>query len=340
MTRYAGGVDAMAVRPGRQPATRACHLALLYHDPGEYAEAVSGFLRAGVDVGERAFVAVPGDRHGELNGALGSHSDDVVFADMTSLGTNPARIIPAIQAFAAEASRPVRVVTEPVWPGRGAAEITEAIRHEALVNLAFTGPGTRILCPYDAARLPRPVLDDARRTHPHAVSRAGLARGPRYRGRGWLPAVCTAPLPAPPAGVPELSFGDDLRAVRDLAAGHARAAELPAARAAELVLAVSEVAANTLRHAGGGGTIRCWRAPGELVCEVRDGGRIADPLAGRRLPDPEQPGGHGLWLVNRCVDLTEVRTGQHGTATRLHMRLPGFLARGARPGKLVGSLPA
>jgi anti-sigma regulatory factor (Ser/Thr protein kinase) len=330
----------MTVRPGRQPATRACHLALLYHNPGEYADAVSGFLRSGVNAGERALAAVPGDRHGGLRAALGSHGDDVVFADMTSLGTNPARIIPAIHAFADEGTQPVRVVTEPVWPGRSAAEIAEAAKHEALVNLAFTGPGVRILCPYDASCLPQPVLADARRTHPRTVSRTGLAPGPRYRGPGKLPAACTARLPAPPARIPVLGFDDDLRRVRDFVAGHARAAGLPAARAAELVLAASEVAANTLRHSGGGGTVRCWQVPGELICELRDSGCITDPLAGRRLPRPEQAGGHGLWLVNRCVDLAEVRTGRHGTATRLHVRLPRRLTSGNRSGGLVGSCVA
>lgn len=316
---------------------RTRHLALFYGDRVEYADAVSGFLRAGLDAGERAFAAVPADRHAVLRAALGRRGGDVVFADMAGVGANPARIIPAIQAFGADGSEPARVVTEPVWPGRDMAEMAEAIKHEALVNLAFAGPGTRILCPYDAAGLPQLVLADARRTHPHVVSRAGLERGPRYDGPGKLPAACTAPLPQPPAGVPALSFDDDLRRVRDVVAGHARAAGLPAARTAELVLAISEVAANTLRHAGGGGTIRCWRAPGELVCEVRDGGHITDPLAGRRLPSPEQAGGHGLWLVNRCADLTEVRTGRDGTVTRLHMRLPGFLASVTRQNRLIGS---
>jgi anti-sigma regulatory factor (Ser/Thr protein kinase) len=120
-------------------------------------------------------------------------------------------------------------------------------------------------------------------------------------------------------------------------AAYARAAGLPAAREAELVLAVSEVAANTLRHSGGGGTVRCWQVPGELICELRDSGYISDPLAGRRLPGPEQAGGHGLWLVNRCVDLAEVRTGRHGTATRLHVRLPMRLTSGNWSGELAGS---
>src|SRR5262249_32278068 len=104
---------------------------------------------------------------------------------------------------------------------------------------------------------------------------------------------------------------------------------LPSTRAIDLVLAVSEVAANTLRHSSGGGTIFLWLADGEVVCELRDAGHITDPLAGRRLPDPQPAGGHGLWLVNRSVDLTEIRSGPSGTVTRLHMRVDGSLRPGA-----------
>jgi len=48
------------------------------------------------------------------------------------------------------------------------------------------------------------------------------------------------------------------------------------------------------------------------------------------LPKPEQAGGHGLWLVNRSVDLTEVRSGPHGTVIRLHVSSPTGPSRSER----------
>ncbi len=57
---------------------------------------------------------------------------------MAELGRNPARIIPEVQAFTDKhPGQRVRFVGEPIWPGRSAAEICEATRHEALLNLAF-----------------------------------------------------------------------------------------------------------------------------------------------------------------------------------------------------------
>ena len=56
-------------------------------------------------------------------------------------------------------------------------------------------------------------------------------------------------------------------------------AGLTEGRANDLVLAVSEVAANTLRHTRSPGTLAIWHDEDEVVCEIRDAGTITDPLA-------------------------------------------------------------
>jgi anti-sigma regulatory factor (Ser/Thr protein kinase) len=65
-----------------------------------------------------------------------------------------------------------------------------------------------------------------------------------------------------------------------------------------------------------------WLDGDELVCEIRDAGVIADPLAGRMPPPPEANGGHGLWLVHQICDRVDVRSDETGTVIRLHMTLP------------------
>jgi anti-sigma regulatory factor (Ser/Thr protein kinase) len=308
------------------PAVPLRHLALFYHGSDEYSETVAGFAKAGLEMAERVLVAVPGHRLAGLREALGMQRDDVSFADMTSLGRNPARIIPALQAFISGGSQPVRFVGEPIWPWRSAAEVREATRHEALINIAFAASNAQILCPYDAAGLPGPVLADACRTHPLIAGAGSHVASPAYQGPRSVPESCARPLPPPPPGTEVLRYDADLRGVRQFVADRASDARLPATITANLILAASEIAANTLRHSGGGGTVSAWPAAGELICELRDTGHITDPLAGRRVPDPEQTGGHGLWLVNRSVDLTEVRTAPGRTVTRLHVRI-----RGSRP---------
>ena len=88
------------------------------------------------------------------------------------------------------------------------------------------------------------------------------------------------------------------------------------------MLAVSEVAANTLRHTRSSGALAIWKDVGEVVCEIQDEGTITDPLAGRRRPSLEAMGGHGLWIVNQVCDEVEMRSDETGTTIRLHMDLP------------------
>ena len=100
-------------------------------------------------------------------------------------------------------------------------------------------------------------------------------------------------------------------------------------RTADLVLAVGEVAANTVRHAGARGTLLVWRTGTEIICQVSDQGQIHDPLVGRRRP-PET-GGLGLWVVHQVCDLVELRSGPGGTVVRMHMLLDGVPAMGGQP---------
>ncbi len=95
-------------------------------------------------------------------------------------------------------------------------------------------------------------------------------------------------------------------------------AELPKQAAEDFALASHEIAANSVRHGGGAGSLRIWRQPESLVCEIRDSGRLADPLAGRIRPDGV--GGYGLWLAQQLSDLVQVRWADSGNVVRLHKR--------------------
>jgi anti-sigma regulatory factor (Ser/Thr protein kinase) len=107
--------------------------------------------------------------------------------------------------------------------------------------------------------------------------------------------------------------------VRGAVSRVARRAGLHDKRADDFLLAVNEAATNSIVHGGGTGVLRAWAAAGRLTCEVRDHGRISDPLAGRRTPAPTDPGGRGMWLMHQICDIVEVRTGHAGTAVRLHL---------------------
>ena len=118
------------------------------------------------------------------------------------------------------------------------------------------------------------------------------------------------------------NYTTDLAAIRAVVHRYARQAGLPEARAIDLTLAVSEVAANTVKHAKSPGSLQIWYDAKEIVCQIHDEGIITDPLPGHRKPSLDALGGHGLWVVNQVCDQVEMQSGENGTTIRLHMRLP------------------
>lgn len=301
------------------------HHALTYRGSADCLAAVLSFVQDGLAGDEAVLLGVGASVTRGLHQALRHHGRRVTFFDMAELGRNPGRIIAAMWDFASrQAGRPVRFVSEPFWPARSAAEVAEATRHEALVNHAFAGTPVTALCLYDAGALDPGVIARAGQTHQVVISGGQAHQSSRTCARAAIPPEYERPLAPPPARASSLTYLNDLGAARALVSGHARRAGLPAGRTADLVLAVGEIAANTLRHTRGGGTLHTWATREEIICQIQDQGHIADPLAGRRRAQTEVSG-HGLWIVHQVCDLVELRTGPSGTVLRLHMR------RGARP---------
>jgi anti-sigma regulatory factor (Ser/Thr protein kinase) len=130
--------------------------------------------------------------------------------------------------------------------------------------------------------------------------------------------------PLPSRSPSDMSYGytTDLAAVRAVVYRYAKQAGLPEHRAIDLVLAVSEVAANTVRHAKSPGSLKIWYDTREIVCQIQDEGTIHDPLAGQRKPSVDAMGGHGLWIVHQVCDEVEMKSDEAGTTICLHMNLP------------------
>jgi anti-sigma regulatory factor (Ser/Thr protein kinase) len=116
-------------------------------------------------------------------------------------------------------------------------------------------------------------------------------------------------------------FGfDSLGEVRSLVLREAMTAGLGEMRAAEVVVAVNEVASNSVRHAGGEGVLKMWRTTDCFICEVSDDGLIDEPLVGRYRPAEDAVGGRGLWMVNQLCELVQMRSFARGSTVRMHMR--------------------
>jgi anti-sigma regulatory factor (Ser/Thr protein kinase) len=335
MTASPGGALGVADRPGaltRPPLVGSerpagfRHEAFFYAGEEEFLAGTLPLIERALEQGQPVLVAVPPAKVRLLREGLDARAGCVAFLDMHELGRNPARIIPAWQQFLEEhapSSESPLGIGEPVWPGRSAAELTECERHERLLNLAFAGSRSwRLLCPYDLDRLAANVIEAARDSHPYLGDADGSERNVRYRESDWPQRAFVGQVPEPGGPVQEIEFDRSLLAqARSMVAARAARAGLASGRTQQLVLAVSELTGNSVRHGGGGGRLRIWQEGHTLLCEVRDDGHIDVPLAGRLRPRPEQLTGRGLWLVNQLCDLVQIRAEGTGTLARVQMDL-------------------
>jgi anti-sigma regulatory factor (Ser/Thr protein kinase) len=314
---------AITDEPEGQGSTAFRHEALLYSGADGFVEGTLPFLRDGARAADAMLVVVDAAKIERLREGLGPDADAVAFADMSEVGSNPARIIPAWRAFVdGHPGRRLRGIGEPIWAQRSPAELVECQRHEALLNLAFADAAAfTLLCPYDVDALDAAVIEKAHHSHPTVVRDGAQSPSASYADLEAVAAPFADRLPDPPHAAHPLAFdAGALGAVRDLVATQAIAAGLSHSRAGDLVLAVNEAATNSVLHGGGQGVLRVWCESDAVICEVGDQGSIVAPLAGRKAPPHGNVGGHGLWLCNQLCDLVQIRAFSGGGVVRLHMR--------------------
>jgi anti-sigma regulatory factor (Ser/Thr protein kinase) len=307
---------------GRLLSTRFVHPALFYGSDADYLAGIVPFVTGGLDLGQPVAVAVPGPRLRLLSDALGAATGEMTMLDMCHEGRNPGRIIGRVLRRFADQYRDthVRIVGEPIWPGRSSTEYPACVQHEALINAAFDDRDVTILCPYDVAGLDATAIADARATHPVLWDGED-----EFASDGYSPDEVLArynePLAAPPVETRVVSSATDVTDARRFATEQARRLGLAGARLHDLALIATELVTNTILHTPGPGRLAVFAEHGHVVCEVRDPGHFADPLAGRRPADPDNPNGRGLLLVNDLADLVRVYSGPDGTAIRAFLRV-------------------
>jgi anti-sigma regulatory factor (Ser/Thr protein kinase) len=125
----------------------------------------------------------------------------------------------------------------------------------------------------------------------------------------------------------------DFTRLRRLVASQCAAAGLSGSRLDDFVLAVHEIAANAIVHAGAGGRLILRRAANGLRCLIADHAPYTaeDPgPAGCRIPrardgsePPETDGtetGRGLWLAAQLTDELSITSGPESTIVSLYIR--------------------
>lgn len=300
------------------------HEAWLYSGVDEFVAGSRAFVEEGLEAGESVMVATTPTNLAGLRAELRDDDGRLILVDMSQAGRNPGRILSMWRRFADKAeaeARPARGIGEPVWPERTTDELEECRRHEALINRAFSrSDNFWLVCPYDRSALDEWALASAESSHP-TLYHEGAPRPSLGFDSGLGDGALKGGLAPPPPTAERRRFDPEtLGELRTFARTIAVGAGFGPERADDLVFAVNELAANVVRHGGRRGTLTAWRAaPGLLVCEVADEGRISDPLVGRRKPSAEERNGRGLWIVHELCDLVQIRSTDDGTRVRVSL---------------------
>jgi anti-sigma regulatory factor (Ser/Thr protein kinase) len=294
------------------------HEAMPYSSPRELAGRLTGPVRAAVAAGDLVTAVLEDEAGRRLRAELGGTADGVEF-----LRPDAVHAVPGFTTAVRWAGNIGRVTR----PGGRAL-----IVGQQLVDLPGCGPEYWMrLCiglEVAGAGLPLTVLcpfhddpagwDRVRATHP-VLGPDGTGPNPDYRPPREVLRTLT-PLPRPELGPPtaELTFrATDLGQLRHLTTRIAGRGGLGPDRISDAVLAVNELATNSVEHGPGAGRLRLW-TDGRvgLLAEVADGGRLTDVFPGMVRPATSGSRGRGLWLASELSDVMEVWT-DGGTVVRV-----------------------
>jgi len=264
----------------------ALHRALIYDDPDRFAREVGAFLRDGLRAGDRVLAAVAPEKLAWVREDLGAAADAVDVMEPTALYDRHGPMLGTVLGYVARHGEPgrgrVRVVAEQPLAPDGGRRARLPARREAAANVGYSRYAASVLCPYDAARLPDEVLEDARHTHPELDENGHAGRDPRFMDpRAFVRERVRVHPAQPGAARCRLAAPEDVAVARALARAHADSAGLRSAHADDLAVAVSEVATNALVHGSGPEDMHVFVDEGTLVCRIRDGG---PGRPARRLP--------------------------------------------------------
>jgi transcriptional regulator with XRE-family HTH domain len=168
--------------PGDAPMLE--HVALVYGDDDEFAGSVTPFVTEGIERSEAVMVVTRPANVDLVRESMGPAERQVEFVDSASWYAAPAVTLAAYRDYASakleSGASWVRVVGEPAWTGKTAAEARLWGRYESLINLAFASWPVTVLCPYDERSLQPKILRQAQATHPETLADGAPEPCPDY----------------------------------------------------------------------------------------------------------------------------------------------------------------
>jgi anti-sigma regulatory factor (Ser/Thr protein kinase) len=293
------------------------HSALVYDSQDEYVACAVPFLTEGLEAGEGAIVAHTKPGLAVMREALGPAAAEATFVDVSSAYTRPAQTLAVYHTVFGEQLRqaPTLRIVADVQFGLDPGEWDLWAGYEAVFNRSFGHLPAWVVCTYNANGTPDPIIDGVWRTHPEVVAGDTWHTSDRYEDPDGLLRALT-PEPKPLSGLRPIAFGRDLEEFRERLARELVGEGVSEAKALDMLLAATEIAANAIEHGGGVEAVRVGRAEGRFVCEIVDrGSGFDDPTAGYLAPRAGI--GSGLWVARRLTWQIEFFRSPDGFTARI-----------------------
>jgi anti-sigma regulatory factor (Ser/Thr protein kinase) len=297
-------MTAQHVHGGHTPDGFA-HTAVIVHSDRSLRNALIPRLRQSLQVRKPVLMVVSDHTATMVRQELGERSRDLEWGDSTAFYQRLGFAYESFRRYLADqhaAGRHVHVIAEPditADPDQ-ATPIDRAaayLAYESVCNDTYAPYGSAVTCIWDSRRHPDPVIEGARSVHNYELTGAGTIPSRTYvTPEKYLAARNDIPLEDVPKDVDQdLQFVDVTQLGRLRLALRSSIDQHPFAEPAadDIILSVTEVAANGLAHGAAPVRVRVWHHGDALVVHLDDrGGQPLPPDAGYRRSDlGETPGG-------------------------------------------------
>jgi MEDS: MEthanogen/methylotroph, DcmR Sensory domain len=308
---------------------RFVHYSSIYDSDAAFLDMALPFVTEGLERREPVLVSTTPANLALIDEVLGDRAGEVDYAETAYFGRRTAQRVAAFDRYwrdarsRGDAPTEVRILAEPIWAGRSAADRTAWKRMEAGLNVVFVDLPIRMVCPYDARDVPPDVLASARHTHPADVVGRDVHVSSGFQDPveyAW--ASDAAPLPAAPGAVATVDYGSELHRLRDFVLAFATQHGISPSRADFAALAAGEVASYLAGRGGRSGNARAWANGSGIVFEVVVAGAgLDDPYAAFWPPSARRAETAGMWVANQICSQLDMR--QTGDGWSVRLRLPG-----------------
>jgi transcriptional regulator with XRE-family HTH domain len=161
------------------------HHALLYETQDDFVGPVTSLLREAVEDGDAALAVTTPENIDLLREGLGEAAKRVEFAKSREWYSSPVAALGGFRRFVTSSitagTRWVRIVGEPLWPGRTGDLVRRWEGYESGINLVFASMPVTLVCPYDVSSLPDEIITSTRATHPHTMTGEDTLASADYR---------------------------------------------------------------------------------------------------------------------------------------------------------------